>query len=1251
MFSQHQDLHFDIKWHEKQAFFAPKLEISTQSNKYLLYFKGASYNYYVNYLPVFSKLIPLLAGNKKAELVNTKFISLTSKDIAEVYDIDKISEKIELKNEIVYAQKRKFLKFSFVPLRKNPANQKYEKLVSFDVKLIDTKNERRAKSAKKLYRNKSVLSSGKWVKIKIAKSGVYKLTFAELKKLGIKDAANVRIFGSGGSMLPFYNSQNKIDDLVENKIFIKDETVYFYAQGVVKWQYDDKQNIFSQNLNLYSDYAYYFLSSDYNSGENNKVEIAANPQESANQTVNAFDALAFHEIDSVNLIGSGRLWVGEHLDFTTDFHFNFTMPNLVKGSNVKIISSLLARSPLNTSFNISFEGANFSTNIPAVNYGYTSKFASQKISKFETKAKNTDKITVDIVFNKSTASSEAWIDYLTVNARRKLIYTGQQLHFRDTKSVGNGNISQFNIGNANSDLLVWDVSIPTEVKQISTDINGSLLGFKQKTNELKEFVAFELSQAYSPITKGEDVGLVANQNLHGIERADLVIVSPNEFLSFARELKQIHNKNDKLKVVVVSTNQVYNEFSSGAPDVSAIRNFMKMLYDRAKNETELPKYLCLFGDGSYDNRHVFSGNTNFIPTYQSESSLSPTESFVTDDYFGLLDDDEGEHFGLLDIGIGRFPVKNKTEAAAVIQKIKNYQSIKTLGEWKNRVCFIADDEDANLHISQANELSNILEKQYSYLNIEKIFLDAYVQKSSSTGQRYPDAVLDIDNQINNGVLLVNYTGHGGKTGLAEERVITIDQIRKWNNAYKLPVFMTATCEFSRFDYYKETTAGEHLFLNPDGGAIAMFTTTRVVYASPNFELNTKFYNYFFENKPHSNEAYRLGDIMRLTKNAVGSDMNKRNFTLFGDPALQIANPRYFVKTKTINNHSVEKIDTISAFEKVKITGEIQDESNNLQKNYNGILYASVFDKKQNVKTLNNDGDGVFEFSTQKSQIFRGKASVKNGVFQFNFVVPKDIKYNIDKGKISYYADNKQIMQDAKGSFTNIFIGGISDNMSDNDKIGPEIDIFLNDENFVDGGITNDRPNLIVGIKDASGINTTGTGIGHNIVATIDNDRNKKYILNDFYEADIDNFTSGKINYKLPKMEVGEHIIRIKAWDIFNNSSVDSIRFTVVDTKEFAIRHVLNYPNPFSTNTSFFFEHNRPNEILEIFIHVFTVSGRIVKTIHTELLSPSYRSAGIAWDGKDDFGNKIGRGVYFYKLSVRTNSGEKTSKIEKLLILN
>ncbi len=1223
--AQDAQLHYNLKWHENQVFFAPKIEISEQLNKYLLHFEGAVYNHNENHLPVFSKIIPLLSGNKKAKLINMKFSDLTQKNMSKVYDINKISEKIEISNKIVYIKKQKFLKFSFVPVRKNPVNRNYERLLSFDIELVDAKNERKYKSDNKIYRNKSVLSSGKWIKIKINKSGVYKLTFDELKKLGINEPANVRIFGNGGKMLPFYNSQAKTDDLAENKILIKDKVVYFYAKGVVDWEYDKAKDFFQQNMNLYSNYAYYFLTSDYNSGKNNKISVEPSLNLSANAEVNSYDALAYHEIDSVNLISSGRLWLGESLDFVTNHNFTFNIPNLELGSKIILRSSLVARSPIPTSFDIFCESESFNIQIPAVNYHYTSKYASQKVDKFEAEVTNPDKINVDIVFNKSTASSEAWIDYITINTRAKLVYTGKQLNFRDKNSVKKGNIAKFGISGANSNVLVWDISNPTDAKQMNTDINGSLLSFKAKTDTLKEFIVFEPSKAYSPIINADDLGIVPNQNLHGIKQADLVIVSPDEFMSYANELKQIHNKIDDLNVVLVNTNELYNEFSSGAPDVSAIRNFMKMLYDRANTQAELPKYLCLFGDGSFDNKHKFRGNTNFILTYQSAASLSPTQSFVTDDYFGLLDDDEGEHIGMLDIGIGRFPVKNKSEAAA-------------------------DDEDGNLHMTQANELSNILTKKYSYLNVKKIFLDAYKQESSSTGEQYPDVVLDIDNEIDKGVLVMNYTGHGGKKGLAEERIITIEQIKKWQNKYKLPVFMTATCEFSRFDYYKGTTAGEDVFLNPQGGAVAMFTTTRVVYASPNFELNKRFYDYFFENDPITNATYRLGDIMRLTKNAVGSDMNKRNFTLFGDPALRISLPKYFVRTKSINNHSASKIDTISAFDKVSITGELLDASNNLLKNYNGILYATVFDKKQKVKTLNNDGDGVFEFSTQNSQIFKGKSSVKNGVFKLNFVVPKDIKYNIDTGKISYYADNNQLMQDAKGAFTNILIGGVSKNVNDNDKKGPEINIFLNDENFVSGGTTGNNPKLIVKLKDESGINTTGTGIGHNIVATLDNQKNKRYILNDYYQSDIDDFTSGKINFKLPKMQAGEHIIHIKAWDILNNSSSDSLRFIVEENSEFKISHVLNYPNPFSTNTSFFFEHNRPNDILEVFIHIFTVSGKIVKTIHTDIVADGRRSKGIAWDGKDDFGNNIGKGVYFYKLTVRNLKGEKVSKIEKLLII-
>ncbi len=1246
VYSQNSNQHFEIKWQDKQAFFS----IENTNQSYLLYFEGAVYEYSKSYLPLFSKLLKTNDTQIEVKLLNQKYSGLTKAELSQVKDIDKIPGEIKVKSKVQFIRKQTWLALTFIPLRKNKLTGQYEKLISFDVEYIRANKTKTTSLKKYSFANQSVLRSGTWIKIKLPKSGVYRLSFNELRDLGIDQPENVRIFGNGGKMLPYNNSEKRPDDLIENHVLFMDNAVYFYGDGPVQWEYDETTDFFHHQRNLYTDYSYYFLSSDYSSGNNNAIVQENQVTGAQTHTINTFTNLIYHEIDTLNLIGSGRLWVGESFDFQNRYAFNFECPGLVTSSLVKLKTSLIARSPVSSNYLISLDGTSFQSNFSPVTYRYEDEYAKHKVEHFEAQVNSTNEINVQLEYVGS-ASSEGWLDYLCLNAECGLRLEGQQLHFRNTQSVGSGNIGLFQLSNVNSNTVVWDITNPQQPKQVSTNLNGSTLSFKLSTDTLREFIAFDPSMAYSPITSGEDIGLVENQNLHSINQADMVIISHPEFIEYASELKQIHDGENKLSIQLVDIEQVYNEFSSGGREVTAIRDFMKMLYDRASSNEQLPKYLCLFGDGSYDNKHTFSSNTNFIPTYQSDNSLSPTQSFVTDDFFGLLDDNEGGHDGLVDIGIGRIPVKTKAEAASAIQKIRKYLSSEAFGDWRNRLCFIADDEDNNIHQKQADELTSIIKDKYPVFNIEKIFLDAYTQESSAGGQRYPGAKLAITNQIEKGVLVMNYTGHGGESGLAHERVITIDQINKWANNDKLPVFMTATCEFSRFDNYEKTTAGELVFLNPQGGAIALFTTTRLVYASPNFQLNKNFYNYLFENDISTNNRFRLGDIMRLTKNASGSGINKRNFTLLGDPALELSFANHFIKTNSINGKAVQlNADTLKALDKVTITGEVQDITGTKIIDYNGIVYPAIYDKENEVKTLNNDGDGVFTYKVQNSKLFKGQASVNNGNFQFSFIVPKDIKYNIDTGKVSYYSANNQLIDDGKGSFKNILIGSSGTNgISDSE--GPEIQLYLNDESFVNGGITNSSPKLLAFFNDESGINTTGNGIGHDIVATIDDKIEQQFTLNEYYESNIDDFTGGKLNFSFPELEPGEHKLHLKAWDVYNNSSEDSILFNVVESERFEISHVLNYPNPFSTNTSFFFEHNRPNEPIEVLLHVFTVSGKVVKTVHTEMVTKGFRSEGLPWDGRDDFGNKIGRGVYFYKLSVRTSTGEKAEKIEKLLILN
>ncbi|MBN1253225.1 MAG: type IX secretion system sortase PorU [Bacteroidales bacterium] len=1250
VFSQNISFNRKITWTKKISLNTIK-KGNQDSKKYVLNFKSAVYDFKSSYLPKYFENINVYSNNIDVSIENIKYENFSELDLRDIIDLNKVSNKINVYSKVFSERKNLKLSVSFVPIIKSKTG-KYMKISSFDIVINEKNMSKTQKSTIKSYSINSVLKSGKWVKIKIKESGIYKITFDELTNLGINNPENVRIFGNGGSMLSYQNSDPRMDDLIENHILIENNSIFFYGDGPIQWEFDTNTNTFIQKKHLYSDYSYYFLSSDYNSQTNNLIQSISQSSLTKTHNANSFTDYNFHEIDSLNLIQSGRLWVGEHFDFQTEYEYNFDFPNIIPSSTTTVITSLLTRSPLSSSFIIQSGTNTFSSAFSSTSYNNEDYYANQKHETFTYTNSGGNSINTKLTYNKSTSSSEAWLDYFIVNCKRSLSMYGSQMAFRNVETVGSSNITEFTLSNAPSTVKIWDITNPQQAKKVLSTQSGNNQIFKLETNELREFIAFDGSSYLSPIFNGEDVGIIQNQNLHGILQTDMLIVCPAEFIQYASQLKSLHETTDNLNVTLATTEQIYNEFSSGAPDVSAIRDLMKMFYDRANTEEEMPKYLLLFGDGSYDNKHINNANTNFILTYQSESSLHPIASFVTDDFFGLLDDDEGDSDGFLDIGIGRLPVSSAEQAQNAVNKIQNYISIESYSNWRNQLCFIADDEDDKKHIEQADELTRIVRNNYPVFNIEKVYIDAYKQESTSVGQRYPDVNQSINNLLAKGLLIFNYTGHGGENGLAEERIITIDQITKWENKYKLPIFITATCEFSRFDNYEHTSAGEQVFLNPTGGAIALFTTTRLVLSDPNFDLNKNFYSFIFENNLTTNKRYRLGDVVRLTKVATGTGTNKRNFTLLGDPAISLSYAYNNIVTTSVNGIETGIIaDTLKAYEKVTIKGEIRDYNNQKISNYNGIVYPSVYDKEKNVKTLNNDNetDGVFDFTVQNNIIFKGKASVINGEFQFSFIVPKDIRYNVDTGKISYYASNNLLLKDAKGYDKNILIGGSSDNAITDEK-GPEMEIYFNDESFVSGGITNDNPALLLFLKDESGINTTGNGIGHDIVATIDDDIQKQFILNDYYESNIDDYTSGTVNYNFSDLETGEHKLKIKAWDVYNNSAQDSIIFIVTENENFKIKHVLNYPNPFSTNTSFFFEHNRPNELLEILIQVFSVSGKLVKTIKTNALYSGFRSNAITWDSKDDFGNNIGRGVYFYKLSVRTQSGERTNVFEKLLKL-
>lgn len=1248
-FGQNKTVNRKIKWEQpKSVSHYYELYQKNYNKTDFLFFQDAIYHN-DSYLPYYYELIGINSRNTDIKISNIKFEKLTPREKEIVNGNRSIPKSITYNTNIAYKRKQPYLQLSILPLKRNPLTGEIEKITSFSIELIRKNRAISSKQKSEGFSSESVLKNGTWIKLRIKEDGMYKLTYSQLTDFGFSNPGNVKIYGNSSGMLPLSNAEPCQDDLIQKAVyyekgsdgvFNEGDYILFYAKGPDQVYYDTIINFYSLKKHIYSKYNYIFLTTDV--GTISTISSITNPSGSAVESLSAFTDIAHHELEEENLIESGKLWFGEHFDITTSYDFDFEFPNLIKSNNIRLKTALAARSSVSSVFSIS-KGSQTVTNVSvgSVNMSsYNSTFA-QRTETTSSFSSTSDNFILTVNYNKPYPSSEGWLDYITLNAERQLS-ANDNLIFRYYNTEENSKVIEFNISNTSSSTQVWNVTNPAVPVRLT--LSGSRIKVEVQPG-LNEFIIFNPDKFLIP----ELAGTVSNQNLHGINHRDMIIVSHPDFLAQANEIAEIHTQQDGLSSVIVTPQQIYNEFSSGTPDAAAIRNFVRMIYDR-HTSTDTLKYLLLIGDGSFDHKSITASNINYIPTYQSENSLMPTESFVTDDFFGLLDatdNVENSNSGLVDIGIGRLPVQSTEEADNIVNKIKTYLNPENRGNWMNSLCFIGDDEDSNIHMRDADRLATKIDTTYPYYFINKIYLDAYPQQSSAVYESYPEVNRLISDEINNGILIFNYTGHGGENGLAHERIISIDNINSWVNFDKLTIFMTATCEFSRFDNHKYISAGELVLLNPKGGGIALLSTTRLVYASPNYVLNNKFYDYVFSRDSEGNNR-TLGDIIRLAKNAAGTENNKRNFTLLGDPALKVPIANYTILTDSINHKSVSNYtDTIKALSKVTIHGHIENNLGNLAATYNGIVYPLVLDKKRTVTTLANDGGSTMDFTVQNNIIYKGKASVTNGKFRFSFVVPKDISYNFDYGKITYYSLSSET--DAKGYFNDFIIGGSNNNAS-NDEIGPSVKLYMNDENFVSGGVTDENPKLYAILTDSSGINTVGNGIGHDITAMLDNNTNNLIVLNDYYESDIDDYQRGKIEYLFSDLEDGDHNLKLKVWDVYNNSSEEDMDFIVAESENLAIKNLLNYPNPFTEQTAFYFDHNRPNQDLEVLIQIFTVSGKLVKTINTIINSNAFRSEPINWDGLDDFGDKIGRGVYIYQIKVRTVEGETVTKIEKLVVL-
>ena len=1126
------------------------------------------------------------------------------------------------------------------------------------------------------FASESVLNTGDWYKFSVSKTGIQKLNKSVLESAGINtnnlNPQHINIYANQIPVLPSYNFDYHPDDLVKNPIFIQgesdgnfDESDYIlcFINGPANETLDTGIG-FKLSKNNNDSLAYFYLEINANSVPK-RIQSISNSTSSTTHSVSSFNAAVFHEVNSVNLLSSGTNWLGERFDVELSHSFELNLPGVITSQPVKIETRAASKNQIGTSsFTVKVNGSVVDNLLSFTDSDPYSK--GKNIVKNTTFNTTSSQLNFLIEFSRSSPSTIGWLNRITLNYKRNMSLSNGQMLCRDLSSVGVGNVSSFLVSNANSSSLVWDVTNPRNAKRITGALSGSNLSFNQQTDTLRSFAIFNTSQAFTPTFFKK----ITNQNLHALAQVDYLIVSHSKFISQAKRLADLH-RNRGLSVHVVELQKVYNEFSCGVADPVAIRWFTKMFYDRGTTDPEsAPKSLLLFGDGSFDALNVETGNTALIPTYRSVdgendgNSISYISSFTSDDFFGMLDDLESMSASdLIDIGIGRFPVNTLEEATNIVNKIEHYMNYgsnlfsnvscnsdgasTTFGDWRGRSLLIADDENTSHFVFDCEALSNLIENEHNEMNVLKLYLDAYQQVVTSGGERYPDVENALNQYISQGMLTVNYVGHGGETGLSLERIVTIPMIEEWRNIDRLPLFISATCEFSRFDDPHRTSAGEIMLLTPYGGAVAMLTTTRLVYISTNSNLIKNLYENIFDEI--DGQPLSMGEIIRLAKNLTAGDNNMRNFTLLGDPALLLGKPKPTIVTDSINGQFITTaIDTMKALSKVTISGHIEDYLGNELPNYSGIVSPTVYDKYKIKSTLGQDSDSpIVEFDVQNNIIYKGKSTVKDGKFKFTFIVPKDINYEYGKSKVSYYAQNGIV--DKLGFDTSVVIGGIDPNGIE-DNVGPDIKLFMNDKNFANGGLTDINPLFIATINDENGINTSGNGIGHDITAIIDGNTANPILMNNYYEADLDTYKSGKVQFQFVNLEEGRHVLTFKVWDVNNNSSEEELEFIVRKKEDIAISHLLNYPNPFTTRTEFYFEHNQIHNITEAKIDIMTVTGKLVRTIYSDVESCAYRSEGIPWDGLDEYGDKLARGVYIYRLSIKNSEGKTDQKLEKLYIL-
>ncbi|MBP6410399.1 MAG: type IX secretion system sortase PorU [Pseudarcicella sp.] len=1115
----------------------------------------------------------------------------------------------------------------------------------------------------------SVLASGDWYKIGIIKTGIYKIDANFLKKLGLDpntiNLKNIRIFGNNDGMLPQKNSAIRPIDLRENACqIIQSNTSNAFSEGNYliflgispdEITYNKIKKTIQHNKNIYSDTAFYFI----NISENEGKRINQAPIIASENSIETYDDYQYVENEEVNILQSGKKWF-EKIETK---NINFETENIVKNSDIFLNAALVSTNITEQSnFNISFNNSKIGrATIARVEPGpYTKKANLTNYSTYVNEASinqnNLLNIEIKVLNDNGINTYGGLLDYLSIQTKKTLQFNGKTMLFYSFDSHNFPQV-QYKISNPNQRKMnVWDITDANNAQLITENNTNSSVSFGSNTSISNKFIAFDLNEATTPISSLK----IKNQNLHQLPVPNMVIVAPPNFKQEAERLAKHRSEHDNLNVTTVLINEIYNEFSSGKQDITAIRDFCKMLYQ--KNPLQF-KYLLLFGDASYDYKKIqtqYIGESiyNEIPTYQSNDSFRPTYTFCSDDYFGLLENSEGEwnedtrNFESLDIGIGRLPAKYLEEAKNIVDKIIAYDKGTTntgYNNWKNTISLVADDEDWNVHQNDAEKHANSIYRNNPSIEVNKVYLDAYLQTITPNveSKAANKAVVEC---FNNGSLVINYSGHGDEREWAAEKLLTLANVENFANSDRLPLLFTATCQFGKFDNPGKVTSAELLLLQPKGGAIGLMTTTRPVYQNSNYIINEAFYNNLF--KKNTDGSYKtLGEILKNTKNISIDSVKNRNFTLLGDPSMKLKFPENKILITHLNNKFIQANDTLKAGAKPLIRGEIINPANNkIETSFNGIVRIKIFDKLKKVKTLgaidkNESANSPFEYQLYNSLLYDGTAKVTNGVFEFSFTVSKNIEYQIGKGKIYLFAENSTNNSTANG-YLDPLIG--SDIQSEADVTPPKVTVMFDNSPYTENMILNSYINLKAKLFDENGINRSNNNLLHE--ATIIIDQKTEIKCNNYITSLLDNPNANELNFSFLNLKPGNHIITLKIWDNNNNLTEQSFNISVV-APESKINKLKVFPNPFKNVVNFEFENPFVGEDIQIDILFITTKGIIISTISKNIPLSGLKIEELKWEINDSF-KKMSDKTYFYSIFVKSlNSGNTLKTTGKLLLAN